>query len=90
MHSHEEDDGDKVVLRRPGHAFPPARGRASLTLQPDGAVAVQHPGPDDRPVSTAGDWSLDGDRLRIGAPWLGGEYDVESADQSELILRRRT
>ncbi len=89
MHSHEEDDGDRVVLRRPGHPFPPARGRVSVKLEPGGGVTVGHPGPDDRPVSTAGEWSLEGARLTIAAPWLAGSYDVESAGDDALVLRRR-
>ena len=89
VHSHEEDEGDRVVLRPPSYAFPPSRGRASLSLEPGGAIAVRHPGPDDRTVASDGEWSLDGNRLSIVAPWLAGEYDVESADADALVLRKR-
>ena len=86
MHSHEEDDGDRVVLRRPDHPFPPARGRVRLTLQPGGEIEALKPGPDDRPVAAAGAWTPS----TISAEALGGELEIESAAGNELILRRRT
>ncbi len=84
VHSHEEDDGDRVVLRRPDHPFPPARGRVRLTLQPGGEVDVRRPGPDDRPVADAGAWTP----ATISAEALGGELAVESAGDDVLVLRR--
>jgi hypothetical protein len=84
VHSHEEDDGDRVVLRRPDHPFPPARGRVRLTLQPGGEVEAQKPGPDDRPVAAAGTWSPQS----ISAEALGGKLEVESADADTLVLKR--
>ena len=86
MHSHEDDDGDKVVLRRPDHPFPPARGRVRLTLQPGGEIEAQQPGPDDRPVAAAGLWTPT--TLNVDA--LGGQLEVESADANTLVLKRRT
>jgi hypothetical protein len=86
VHSHEEDDGDRVVLRRPDHPFPPARGRVRLTLQPGGEIEALKPGPDDRPVAAAGAWTPS----TISAEALGGELEIESAAGNELILRRRT
>ena len=85
MHSHEEDEGDRVVLRRPAHPFPPARGRVRLTLQPGGEIEAQQPGPDDRPVAASGTWTP----TTLSADALGGELDVESADGDTLVLRRR-
>jgi len=84
VHSHEEDEGDRVVLRRPDRPFPPARGRVRLTLQPGGKIEAQQPGPDDRPVAAAGTWTPT--TLTAGA--LGGKLEVESANENELILRR--
>ena len=84
MHSHEEDDGDRVVLRRPDHPFPPARGRVRLTLRPGGEVEAQKPGPDDRPVAAAGTWSPQA----ISAEALGGKLEIESADADTLVLKR--
>jgi hypothetical protein len=85
VHSHEEDDGDKVVLRRPDRPFPPARGRVRLTLQPGGEIEGAQPGPDDRPVAAAGTWTP----TTLIADALGGELDVESASDDTLVLRRR-
>ena len=85
MHSHEEDDGDRVVLRRPDHPFPPARGRVRLTLQPGGEIDALKPGPDDRPVAAAGAWTPSA----ISAEALGGRLEIESADDDTLVLRRR-
>ena len=85
MHSHEEDDGDRVVLRRPDRPFPPARGRVRLTLQPGGEIEGLKPGPDDRPVAAAGAWTPS----TISAEALGGELEIESADDDTLVLRRR-
>ena len=85
MHSHEEDEGDRVVLRRPDRPFPPARGRVRLTLQPGGEIEAQKPGPDDRPVAAAGAWTPS----TISAEALGGELEIESADDDTLVLRRR-
>ena len=85
MHSHEEDDGDRVVLRRPDRPFPPARGRVRLTLRPGGEIEARKPGPDDRPVAAAGAWTP----TTITAEALGGELAVESADDDTLVLKRR-
>lgn len=38
VHSHEEDEGDRIVYRRPSYAFPPARGRDGIELRPDGTA----------------------------------------------------
>ena len=86
VHSHEEDEGDRVVLRRPDRPFPPARGRVRLTLQPGGEIEGAQPGPDDRPVAAAGTWTPDA----LSTDALGGELEVESASDDTLVLRRRT
>jgi hypothetical protein len=84
VHSHEEDEGDRVVLRRPDRPFPPARGRVRLNLQPGGEIEAQQPGPDDRPVSAAGVWTP----TTLTADALGGRLEVESAADDKLVLRR--
>jgi len=85
VHSHEEDEGDKVVLRRPDRPFPPARGRVRLTLRPGGEIEGAQPGPDDRPIAAAGTWTP----TTITAEALGGELEVETASDDALVLRRR-
>jgi hypothetical protein len=89
VHSHEDGDRDRIVLRRPDYPFPPARGRVALTLEPGGAVGARTPGPDDRSVPGTGAWSLSGSRLVISGPGLAGEFDVESVDEQMLVLRRK-
>jgi hypothetical protein len=88
VHSHEESDRDRLVMRRPDHPFPPSRGRVAITLEPGGEVAVKRPGPDDRGVPGTGTWSRSGSRLVISAPGFSGEFEVESAAADKLVLRR--
>jgi hypothetical protein len=84
VHSHEEDEGDRVVLRRPDRPFPPARGRVRLTLRPGGEIEARQPGPDDRPVAAGGTWTP----AALSTDALGGNLVVESATDDTLILRR--
>ena len=88
VQSHEEGDSDRIVMRRPDYPFPPSRGRVAITLEPGGEVGVRRPGPDDRSVSATGAWRLSGTRLVISAAGFTGEFDVESADEQKLVLRR--
>ncbi len=64
-HSHEEDHDGLAVYRPSERDFPPARGRDSFDLSPDGALIRSAPGPDDRTQRTAGSWTIDGDRLDL-------------------------
>ena len=88
VHSHEEDDGGRVVFRSPNTELPPARGRTAFTLKSGGAVEVVGPGPDDRRKASSGHWTLEGKRLRIDAPGLSGTFDVETVDDQHLVVRR--
>ena len=83
-HSHEEDTESETVFRPATHAFPPARGRTTLELRPDGTYLERYPGPVDVPEESSGRWSLEADRLaldpegdRPGQAWrlLGVEDD---------------
>jgi hypothetical protein len=67
VHAHEEDSGPERVFRPEGHPLPLARGRTTLELRPDGTYVEGVPGPVDLPVQATGTWSLDGDRLVLGA-----------------------
>lgn len=88
VHSHEEDSGDVMVFRPAGYPFPPARGRDTLDLASGGKGVTSRPGPDDRSVTAATEWQVDGDELIVGAG--GGErrYRVERVDDGALHLRR--
>jgi hypothetical protein len=90
VHSHEEDTGDELVFRPASYPFPPSRGRRSLQLRPDGTYLERAPGPVDVPVESEGSWSLDGDRLVLGATSdRGGEaWRVTAAEGDRLTLRR--
>jgi hypothetical protein len=85
VHSHEEDTGDELVFRQAGYAFPPSRGRESIELKPDGSYAGSVPGPVDKPVAgDEGEWTLDGDRLRLGDRVL----EIASVGDGVLRVRR--
>ncbi|TYC58606.1 hypothetical protein FMN50_09150 [Rhodobacterales bacterium] len=86
----EESAGDRVVFYRLGSSIPPARGRRHLELQEAGRAGGTAPGPADKYESTgSGGWSLKGDTLDIQLPGWEGEYEIEHADESKLILKRR-
>lgn len=87
-HSHEEDSGDRRVFRPSERDFPPARGRESFTLKSGGTLEQVGPGPDDRSVSTAGTWSVSGDRLDLHPYGSSPRHMiVESVDSDQLIVR---
>jgi|SRR5947209_6693180 len=88
VHSHEEDEGNRLVFRGPDHDFPPARGRTSFTLKPGGEVDAVGPGPDDRRRSSSGTWSLEGKHLRIDSPLFSGTYQVETVDDEHMVIKR--
>ena len=90
VHSHEEDEGDDLVLRPASHPLPPARGRLALDLRTDGTYTESRPGPVDLPVESGGDWSLEDGRLVLGAAGDRAEraWEVVSADPDRLVVRR--
>jgi hypothetical protein len=83
VHSHEEDGDDEEVFRPASYAFPPARGRSSIELRPDGTYVERSPGPDDRPQESSGDWSLAGDQLVVG----DRRWTVAAAEKNRLLLK---
>ena len=89
VHSHEEDRGDEMVFRPSGYAFPPARGRTSIDLRPDGTYVESSPGPVDVPEASEGSWSLEGDRLLLGAAGdrPGHAWEVASLEPDRLVVR---
>ena len=89
VRSHEDDSDGHVVFRPAGYSFPPARGRASIDLRPDGTYVESAPGPVDVPEDSTGRWSLEGDRLVLeadgGRP--GHAWEIASASPEALTLK---
>jgi len=88
VHSHEEDRGEEMVFRPASYAFPLSRGRRSLQFQPSGKLGHGGPGPDDRPTSSEGKWSLEGKSLTIAGPGGKEEYQLASVTPEKLVLRK--
>ncbi len=86
-HVHEEDHDGLQVFRPAGTELPPARGRTSLLLQAGGDATAGYPGADDRGVTDAGSWSLDGDLLTITGAAGTSTYQVVTAEPDLLELR---
>lgn len=87
----EEGSAGRIVLRRQGPDIPPSRaGRRHLHLHYQGEAGAEAPGPTDKSEhSGTGGWSRDGNILEIRVPGWEGKYDIETAQDSTLILRRR-
>jgi hypothetical protein len=90
VHSHEEDTDDEMVFRPEGHPLPPSRGRTSFELRPDGTYVESSPGPVDAPEESAGSWSLEGDRLILGAEGdrPGHAWEITGAEDDRLTVRK--
>ena len=90
VHSHEEDTQDEIVYRPASYSFPPSRGRTSFELRPDGSYVEQSPGPVDVPVESKGSWSVEGDRLLLGAEGddPGHAWEIAAAEGDRLTFRR--
>jgi hypothetical protein len=90
VHSHEEDTEGEMVFRPPTHPFPPSRGRMSFELRGDGTYLERSPGPVDVPEESSGSWSLDGDRLVLGAEGdrSGHAFRLAAVDEDRLVVRR--
>ncbi len=91
VHSHEEDSDGEMVFRPATHSFPPARGRASFDLRPDGTYLESSPGPVDRPEQASGSWSLENDRLVLSGEGdrPGHSWEVATAEGDRLTLKKQ-
>ena len=87
VHSHEEDRGGSLVYRRAGYAFPPSRGRRAFTLEQQGALKTDAPGPDDRGQQVSGRWRFDGDRLTLESGGRTETFTIEWIDGDAVILK---
>jgi hypothetical protein len=89
FHSHEEDDGDRVVYRSAEFDFPRSRApRDSLVIEPDGTAAIGGAGPADRTISTQGTWEVSGDVLELSTSGSPVGWVIEQLADDVLILRR--
>ncbi len=89
FHSHEEDEGDRVVYRSQSYDFPRSRApRELLTVEPDGTVAFGKPGPADASTYRQGAWELAGDVLTLSGAGGPQKYQIDSVDDEKLVLRR--
>ena len=90
VHSHEEDTDREMIFRVAGHPFPPARGRTSLDLRPDGTYVQRAPGPVDVPEESTGRWSLEGERLVLdgGGDRPGQSWEITAPRKGVLRLRK--
>lgn len=86
-----EEGGDgRHVFYRDGSDIPPARGRSQLRLDDQGLALGGRPGPSDKTVAAgSGGWQLDGEVLTIDLPGWEGRYEIETAQDDKLILRKR-
>ncbi len=82
----EEGGQGQIVLKPAGSPIPPARGRRGIKIAQAGVAHANAPGPDDRPTSTPGAWSIAGDRLTIDAPGWSGKYHVAQSTPDKLVL----
>jgi hypothetical protein len=90
VRSHEDDTDDELVFRPASYDFPPARGRTSIELRPDGTYVESSPGPVDVPEEHAGRWSLEGDRLVLEAEGNrpSRTWEIAAAGDESLALKR--
>ena len=90
VHSFEEDTDDEMVFRPADREFPPARGRGSFELRPDGTYAESAPGPVDVPEQTGGAWSLAHGQLVLEAEGGGSTraMEIAGAEQDRLTIKK--
>jgi hypothetical protein len=90
VHSHEEDTSGAMVFRPAAHSLPASRGRTSLELRPDGVYLESSPGPVDVPEESGGRWSLEGDRLMLGADGdrPGRTWEIKAAEDDRLVIKK--
>jgi hypothetical protein len=90
VHAHEEDSDSEMIFRPATHPLPPARGRTSLELRPDGTYVQLAPGPVDVPEESAGRWSLEGTQLVLSAEGRRADQALEvvAAESDRLTIRK--
>ena len=88
LHAREESSTD-MVLRPAGAPLPPSRGRRAFEFRGDGTFVEGSPGPTDRSRLVAGQWSLDGDTLRLSySDDRPDETFRTAASEGKLVLSK--
>ena len=88
IHSHEEDEADRIVFRNSGYEFPPSRGRTELILSANGVAEVIAPGPTDRRQRSLGKWNLVNRLLNIKTPDYIRSFKIEMVDDQCLVVHQ--
>jgi hypothetical protein len=92
VHSHEEDTDTEMVFRPGTYNFPPARGRTSFDLKPDGSLVAGGISPDDRRSATGGTWKLESNNKL--AFYTGSQstpdqvMEIVSVEPERLVARK--
>ena len=92
VESREEASEHEMVFRPSDYNFPPARGRSSFELKPDGTLVTGGSGPTDRRVECQGRWELRDDSTL--AFYMGSESEpsrvlrIVHADKDQLRLAK--
>jgi hypothetical protein len=92
VHAHEEDTADEMVFRPAGADLPPARGRMTFALRPDGSFAETGLGATDVPEEASGSWALEGDTITLSEGASQGvprEMEVVAVDEDRMVVRKR-
>ena len=87
-----EEAGDgQTVLLRPDAGVPPSRGgRRHLALAEQGRASALGQGATDKLEAVGGGgWALENKTLTLALPGWEGTYEIETMDDSRLVLRRR-
>lgn len=91
IHSREEDTETEMVFRPASYDFPPARGRKSFTLMPDGELIEGGIAPNDARQETAGTWKLEDDHLAFytqSATEPTRTMKIASLDKDRLVVKK--
>ena len=86
VRSNEEDRGKQRVYRPQGFKFPPARGRESMELRPDGSFIRHSIGASDKRDAKPGTWKLSGSVLALQDGQTAQQLKVVSATQERLVV----
>jgi hypothetical protein len=91
VHSREEDTDMEMVFRPASYDFPPARGRKSFALMPDGALIEGGIAPNDARQETEGRWELKDDHLAFytkGATEPSRVMKIASVTKDRLVVKK--
>jgi hypothetical protein len=91
VHSREEDSETEMVFRPSSYGFPPARGRKSFSLKPNGTLIEGGIAPNDAQTEIEGTWSLEGGYLSLyvkSASKPSRVLKIISVDKDRLVVTK--